>query len=247
MFDPEDRERIKELLVEKARSDRRLIAAAAIGGSAGGGDRWSDLDLTFGVGDGVPVEAVLSDWTRDLESECNAVVLFDLPVRTTIYRVFLLPGMLQVDLSFTPAAEFGAFGPRFHLLFGESVERPWPPPPSASHLFGLGVHHAVRAHVCIERGRLWQAEYWIHGVRDQALSLACSRRGLEVSYGRGFDRLPSDVLDPLMGALVGNLTVDELRRALASATIALLQEAGEVDGVTHLRSMLEEICGPAAI
>ncbi|MGI8857651.1 MAG: nucleotidyltransferase domain-containing protein [Thermomicrobiales bacterium] len=246
MFSVEDRERIRELITEKAQMDSRLVAAAAVGGSAAQGDRWSDLDLTFGVADEVPVEAVLTDWTRDLLAGFDAAVLFDLPVGSTIYRVFLLPGNLQVDLSFTPAAEFGARGPRFSLLFGTAVERPFAPPPSPEHIFGLGVHHAVRGHICIQRGRLWQAEYWIHGVRDQALALACCRLGLEASNGREFDSLPSEVLDPFAGALARNVTASELRRALAVATTGLLREAGDTSELaTRVRPELEELCRPA--
>lgn len=245
MFSVEDRDRIRELLIKKARADSRLVAAAAVGSSASGGDRWSDLDLTFGVADGVRVEAVLTDWTQDLLDDCDAVVLFDLPVLSTIYRVFLLPGTLQVDLSFTPAAEFGAYGPQFQVLFGEAVKHPFASPPSSDHIFGLGVHHAVRGHICIERGRLWQAEYWIHAVRDQALSLACHRRGLEASHGRGFDSLPREVLDPLAGALVGALTVGDLRRALAAATAGLVREAGDLlDRARRVWAELDELCRP---
>ncbi|MBA2278570.1 MAG: hypothetical protein H0W06_12490 [Chloroflexia bacterium] len=248
MFDVEDRERIRELLIEKARSDSRVVAAAAVGSSASGSDRWSDLDLTFGVASGVPVAAVLETWTQTLVADFDAVVLFDLPVRSTIYRVFLLPGVLQVDLSFTPAAEFGALGPRFRLLFGEAVEHPPAPPPSLESMFGLGVHHAVRAHLCIERRRLWQAEYWIHEARDQALSLACRRVGLEMSHGRGFDSLPPAVRDRMAGALVRSLTVEELRRALAVTTAGLLREASDIpEVVSRLRPMLEELCRPAPI
>ncbi len=247
MFSVEDRERVRDLLIAKARSDSCLAAAATVGSSAGGGDRWSDLDLTFGVASGTPVEAVLTDCTQALLADFDAAVLFDLPVLSTIYRVFLLPGALQVDLSFTPAAEFGARGPRFQLLFGAAVERPFAPPPSPEHLFGLGAHHAVRGYICIERGRLWQAEYWIHEVRDQALFLACRRLGLEGSNGRGFDRLPQDVLDPFVGALVGALTVAELRRALAAATAGLLREAGAIPEVAgRVRTELEDLCRPAS-
>ncbi len=53
------------------------------------------------------------------------------------------------------------------------------------------MHHAVRARYAIERGRLWQAEYWTSAVRDHALMLACKRLGLEAGLGRGFDALPS--------------------------------------------------------
>jgi hypothetical protein len=248
MFSVEDREHVRESLLEKARLDSRLVAAAAVGGSASRGDRWSDLDLTFGVADGVPVEAVLTEWTQALLAEFDAEVLFDLPVGPTIYRVFLLPGILQVDLSFTPAAAFGARGPRFHLLFGTAVERPFAPPPSPEHLFGLGVHHAVRGHICIQRGRLWQAEYWIHGVRDQALALACCRLDLETSNGRGFDHLPPEVLDAFAGALVGTIAEPELRRALAVGTIGLLREAGGTsEAAKRVRRDLDEICHPALI
>ena len=244
MFGIEDRERLRELLIERARSDPRVVAAAAVGASAStsGGDRWSDLDLTFGVAAGEAVEAVLADWTRPLITDFAAVVLFDLPVKSTIYRVFLLPGLLQVDLSFSPAAEFGARGPRFQLLFGDAVEHPEAPPPAAEDLFGLAVHHVVRGHFCIVRGRPWQAEYWIHAARDQTLSLACHRRGLDVHYGRGFDRLPREVRDGLAGALVRSLTDDELRRALAVATAGLLREAVDIpEVVRRVRPMLEDL------
>ncbi len=34
------------------------------------------------------------------------------------------------------------------------------------------VHHAVRARICIERGRYWQAEYWISDALLTALRAA---------------------------------------------------------------------------
>lgn len=242
MFSPEDRNRIRDRLVAKARSDPRTVAAATVGSSARGGDRWSDLDLTLAVDDGAPVGEVLAEWTQDVVSEFNAAILFDLPFLSTIYRVFLLPGMLQVDLSFTPAAEFGARGPRFELLFGESKDLTWASTPSVEQTFGLGVHHVVRAHICIQRGRLWQAEYWIHEARDQALTLACSRLGLEVSHGRGFDNLPPDVRDRFLSGLVRSLTVDELQRALRAVTSDLSREAAGIPGVTQVQSIVDELC-----
>jgi hypothetical protein len=154
--------------------------------------------------------------------------VFDLPSGTTTYRVFLLPGCLQLDLSFAQASAFGAGGPNFELLFGEAVARPHVPPPSAHELFGYAVHHAVRARFCIERSRSWQAEYWISAVRDHALSLACRSRHLPARHGRGFDDLPADVRDGFTGAVVRSLDRDELLRALGSAVAGLLREADEV-------------------
>jgi hypothetical protein len=229
VFSVEDRERVRDRVLALADADERVVAGAVVGSLAEGpGDRWSDLDLTFAVADGVGVTDVLADWTRTLAGELGAVHLFDLGRDASIYRVFLLPGCLQLDLSFTPAAAFGAATPRFRLLFGEAVERPHVQPPDPHELFGYAAHHALRARFCLERGRYWQAAYWVNGVRDYALSLACRTRGLPANEGRGFDDLPSDVRDRFAGAIATSLERDELLRALGRAVDGLLHEAGEV-------------------
>jgi hypothetical protein len=229
MFSVSDRNRIRDHVLQLAASDVRVVAGAVVGSLAlEEGDRWSDLDLTFAVVEDVPVLTVLEDWTRNLVEELDAVHLFDLPRGASIYRVFLLPGCLQFDLSFTPASKFGAAGPKFRLLFGSSVQKPYTEPPPAQELFGYAVHHALRARFCIERGRYWQAEYWISGTRDYALSLACRRRGLPAYDGRGFDDLPPDLRDSFKPALVTSLEREELLRALRSTIEELLREAEEV-------------------
>lgn len=245
MFSPEFRERIRATLVDNAKSDPDIVAAAFVGSSAVGGDQWSDLDLTFGVSQETTVAEVLGRWTRAMVEEFGAVVLFDVSVQNTIYRVFLLPGALQVDLSFAPEAEFGARGPRFQLIFGSAIERARPAPFAPQQTFGMAIHHIVRAHVCIERGRLWQAEYWIHHARDLALELACHQSNLEPSHGRGFDQLASSVLDAFAGALVGEMTTPALRRALAVTANALLSQEIELpETIDPLRRMLAEIRAP---
>lgn len=229
VFSVGQRIRIQERVLELAAADPRVVAGAVVGSLAlGEGDRWSDLDLTFAVADGVAVAHVLEDWTRTFVAEFDAAHLFDLPSGASIYRVFLLPGCLQFDLSFTPAAQFGATGPKFRLLFGSAVEETHFGPPSAHELFGYAVHHALRARFCIERSRFWQAEYWISGTRDYALSLACCRRGLPALHGRGYDALPPDVRSAFMGALVTSLERAELLRALGAVIAGLLAEAEDV-------------------
>jgi hypothetical protein len=229
MFTIEERNRIRDRIIQLARSDERVVAGAVVGSLAlDDGDRWSDLDLTFGVRNGISITEVLEDWTENINREFDAVHLFDLPSGESIYRVFLLPGCLQFDLSFTPASKFGARGPKFKLIFGNSVEEPYFQARSAHELFGYAVHHALRARFCIERGRYWQAEYWISGARDYALSLACLHGGLPTSHGRGFDDLPPEVRDKFNSALVASIDRDELLRALTQVIHALLDEADEV-------------------
>jgi predicted nucleotidyltransferase len=241
-FSARDRDRVKERMLQLARSDDRVVAAAIIGSLAlEEGDRWSDLDLTFAVAGDQPVLEVLDNWTRVLIAEFDAVQLFDLPSGVSIYRVFLLPGCLQFDLSFTPAAHFGAIGPKFKLLFGSAVEKPHIQPTPAQELFGYAVHHAVRARICIERGRYWQAEYWISGARDYALSLACHRRDLSPFHGRGFDDLPADVRDMFSDAFVHWHRPDALIKALRAVVTGLLSEAGDLEERVKLKSRLHEL------
>src|ERR1051325_2594812 len=137
MFSVIDRDRIRDHILELAASDTRVVSGAVVGSLAlGGGDRWSDLDLTFAVADEFSIFEVLEDWTLKIVGELGGAHLFDLPSGASIYRVFLLPGCLQFDLSFTPASKFGATSPRFKFLFGTAFQKPFLQPPSPHGLFG---------------------------------------------------------------------------------------------------------------
>src|SRR5438093_5854612 len=229
MFTVEERDLVRNRLVQMSRSDPRLVGGALIGSTASGsGDRWSDLDLTFGVADGAAIEDVLADWTARLVNEFDAVHIFDLPHLSTIYIVFLLPSNLQVDLSFTPGNKFLGKGLKYDILFGNALERDPSKPASAEQTFGLAVVYLLHAHACIARERMWEAEYCISAARDQALSLACLNRSLKTTYGRGFDDLPPDILKPVVGALVGSRQKTEQIRALGKSVDVLLQNANDV-------------------
>jgi hypothetical protein len=230
VFSVEQRDGVRDRLLRLAEEDERVVAAAAVGSLAvDAGDRFSDLDLTFGVADDVPVEAVLDDWTHTLVDELQAVHLVDLERGPTTYRVFLLPGALQFDLSMTPAAQFRPAGPRFRLLFGETAAGAGegPTPPAVEDMFGWGVIYALHARACVERGRLWQAEHYVGAVRDHALSLACLREGVPAVQARGYDDLSADTLARLAAVRVAALEPDALRAALAAAVRALEREGVE--------------------
>jgi hypothetical protein len=228
-FSPAYRDEVFSRVLEWASVDNRIVAGAVVGSAAiGTGDRWSDLDLSFAVGQGSSVADVLENWTEKFVAEFSASRLFDLPTGLSIYRVFLLPGCLQFDLSFTPAHDFGAIGPSFKLLFGGAVEKPHFLPPRAEDLFGYAVHHLLRARFCIERDRLLQAEYWVSAARDYALNLACLHHGIPASYGRGFDQLPSELRDQAVSALVRSLDRYALFAALSLTVDMLLAQSSSV-------------------
>lgn len=246
MYTPEDRERLRSELVAEARADHRITGGALTGSAAAGAeDEWSDVDLAFGVGEAAVVGHVLADWTARMYERRGALHHMDVVVGSTVYRVFLLPSTLQVDLAFGPASEFGARAPTFRLLFGKASEMPRAAPPAAEQLAGMAWLYALHARSCIARGRAWQAEYMISGVRDQTLALACLRHGLPTAQGRGVDRLPAPLLSAFEGALVRGLDGAELARAFGVAVELLLDEIGCVDGGLRVRleGVLRELAG----
>lgn len=165
MFAVQERDRVRDRLLELAGTDP-VITGAAITGSyaADGGDRWSDIDLAFAVRG--PLSIALESWTVRLYDDFAALHHWDLPSGSTVYRVFLLPDWLEVDIAFIPAAEFDPLGPNWRTVFGHTAKLEPAAPPSSDYLIGLAWHHVLHARVCIERHRIWQAEYWIGAVRD---------------------------------------------------------------------------------
>ncbi|GAA3515556.1 putative nucleotidyltransferase [Streptosporangium album] len=230
MFTVDRRRHVRTRLLERAREDERIVGAALTGSAARDAeDRWSDVDLFFGVADGVTVEEALSDWSAFAYRELGAIHHFDLHAGPATYRAFLLGELLEIDLGFTPAAAFGPLGSGgFRVVFGDAVERRQGET-APGHLIGLAWHHVLHARISIERGALWQAEYWISGIRDHILALACLRLGHPTAHAKGADRLPHDVTGPVREALVHTLDAGELSRALGAATRALLRELRETD------------------
>jgi len=241
VFTVEQRNALRERVLRLGEADVRVIAGAVVGSLAvNGGDRFSDIDLTFAIADHVPVTDVLADWTTRLIGELDAVWLTDLKRGATVYRVFLLPDALQLDLSMTPAARFRPAGPRFRLVFGETAPGDpgigpsagsvfIPTPAVAGDLFGWGIIYALHARACIERRRVWQAEHYVGAVRDHALSLACLRLGLIAVQARGYDDLPAETLARFEGTHIAAVEPATLRAALAAAVLVLTREGAEAN------------------
>jgi nucleotidyltransferase-like protein len=229
VFTPHRRSRLLDDLVAAARRDPRITAAALTGSAAlGRADEWSDIDLALRLAPDADPAAVVDDWTARMAGHATVDTL-DVRAGGTLFRVFLLADTLQVDLSFWPDAEFGATGPAFELVFGDATGQEPVGPPAATGLVGAGWLHALHARSSIARGRAWQAEYMISGMRDQVLALACLSHGVPAVQARGVDDLPPAVTAALAPTLVRSLDVAELARAFAAVTEALVAEAELVD------------------
>jgi len=232
-----------------SRANASHVVAAAITGSyvADGGDEWSDIDLAFGIrGELAPA---LERWTKVLDRDFAAIHNWDLPWGSTIYRVFLLPDWLQVDIAFTPEADFGPRGPNWRTVFGGTVEVATTPPTPRDELIGFAWVYARHAQACIERRKPWQAEWAISALRDQVIALACLRLGFATRYAKGAELLPAELTTPLEATLVRSLEEAELSRALICAVDALAAELErtEAELAVTLNPMLAELAPASSV
>jgi len=104
---------------------------------------------------------------------------------------------------------------------------------------GMAWLYALHARSCIARRKLWQAEYMISGVRDNALALACIRHGLPAAQGRGMDLLPTGVAAQFEDSLVRQLNAAELSRAFKAVIQELIREIRSADA--ELAGRLEAV------
>jgi hypothetical protein len=227
MYSKDDRATLRDALIAAALRDPHLTGVAVCGSMAvAGGDIWSDIDLVLAVADPSRLHEALADWTTSMVEEHGAVHHVDIASGQRVYRAFLLPNTLEVDLNFVPATEFRPDGPKFRALRGS----PLPPGPAApaddaEHLIGMGWLYGEQARACLGRGRLWQAERMIARIRDQALALACRRHELPTAYGGAVDSLPPDVLEAFKDSVVRSIDTGEARRAHGAAVTVLCAEA----------------------
>ena len=245
MFSSEYRGQLRADLLRRGERDER-IGGVAITGSAAVGkeDDWSDIDLAFGVRDGVEVEAVLADWTAFIYEQEEAVDHLDVRAGAWIYRVFVLPNTLQVDLAFVSESEFRALAPSFQLVSGKAHEAMHVAPPDAGGVIRYAWLYALHARSCIARAKYWQAEFMISGMRDHALTLACLRHGLPAVHGRGLDELPLELRSSFEDSLVRQMDRPEMMRAFQAVTRSLVQEIrlADVEIPDSLQDVLLKLC-----
>ncbi len=244
MFTSEERERLLAELIARARADDVVTAAALVGSAARHQlDRWSDLDLALRLVDGADVEATADRWAADLAAAHDVADHLDVWAGPTLYRVFLLAGSLQVDLSFWPAATFASNGEFFEVLFGEAHAPSTPTAPDPRTTVGWAWLYALHARSAIARDRRWQAVQMLAGLRDQLVTLACRRYGLPAYQGRGVDRLPAPLLDRLLDTRPSAPETLLLVTAFRAAVDLLLVEVGHLDPAwaTRLRGPLTDL------
>lgn len=246
MFTPEERAALRQELIAQAQADPRITGGAVTGSaSEHREDDLSDIDLAFGVSPHANFGEVVADFTESMFAEHGAVHHLDVNAGSWLYRVFLLSNTLQVDLAFAPAQDFGAKAPTFKLVFGESQTLPPRASPSADSIIGMAWLYSLHVRSSLARGKLWQAEYMLSGMRDQVLALACLGSGLPTSEGRGFDQLPAEFLCRMESGLPTGLDLLALRAAWRAVSHELIckVELARPELAEKLRPTLLELMG----
>ena len=153
-----------------------------------GGDRFSDLDLTFGVADqragrrrARRLDAHARRRARRGAARRPRARADHLPRVPAAGRAAVRPlddagGAVPSRRAAVPAAvrRDGSGEPELATAAGEPLHSH---AAVAHDLFGWGVIYALHARACIERGRVWQAEHYVGAVRDHALRWPASARG----------------------------------------------------------------------
>ena len=224
------RDLLRDSLIDRARDDPDVIAAAILGsGALGQQDRWSDIDLALRLRPAADQGRVVDRWTQLIFAEHGAVHRLDVHAAGALYRVFLLDSSLQLDLSFWPAQEFRPHGPAFRVLFGEALPAAAPVPSDPERTIGMAWLYGLHVRSAIARGRPWQAVIMLDLLRDQLLELACLRYGLNPQHGRGADQLPAATLTALAEARAVSMQAAELRRSATALLECLAREVAEHD------------------
>lgn len=227
MFNVDAREELRARLVEAARRDPEIDAAAVLGSAARGTeDRWSDIDLALRVTAGVELSSVADRWTERLRQEQVVIDQLDVQASGGLYRVFLLAPTLQVDLSFWSHGQFVTGGAPVRLLFGEADDTtdPGAGENAMDHLRMTWLY-ALHVRSAVARGRSWQAVWMLESMRNGLISMYCLRYGLPAHEGRGVDALPSSIRAGLLDTLVTKTDPADLRATFRLLVTMLLAEA----------------------
>lgn len=209
LYTVEERAEIAARLIGLLEADER-IACAELSGSGVNGytDRWSDIDVTVTVGEGVDQQKVADDWIERVYEALPVVHHFAVSFGEEHVRGLLLENLLEIDIGFRPAA---------------AADGEWPSPDPASEA-GFAWHDVLHAAVAVARGRPWQAQYYVGAMRWRTLALATDRLGLMFSEFKGVDDLPAELRAALADTLPRSLEPDELLRVLRAAMDAFLDE-----------------------
>lgn len=232
IFVPSDREATLVRVLELLMADGR-IEAAVITGSLGTqrADRWSDIDVASVVADAEDCERVAVDWIARIYRELPVAHHYRTAFGTTVVLGFLLQNGLEVDLAFTPSADFTVWGP-VRVAFDRTgtatraatAPESWSPTPDWRGEAGFAWHDVLHACLAANRGKPWQALFFLQRVRNRTLSLASERHGSESDEFAHVDELPADERDPLLASLVSELDRGTLLEAIDAATHAFLEE-----------------------
>ncbi len=232
IFTPRQRDATLAWVLHRGEEDLRL-EAGVVTGSMGSGtaDRWSDIDVAFVVDDSESSDLVATDWVAGLSRELAVAHHYATAFGPTLVRGFLLDNGLEVDLSFTPSADFAVWAP-VRVSFdrtgratraAESAQ-PWTPTPAWSDQAGYAWHDVVHACVAVNRHKPWRALFYLQRVRNRTLTLASERHGHDASEFVHVDALPAAERDPLLATLVDRLEPETLLGAIDAATRAFLDE-----------------------
>ena len=257
-FSPLERQQFLDQLHNELSQDPRIVGAVLIGSSAVGfADRFSDIDITGVVADGVDAKKVFEDWVSKIRSLRPVIRNFSSQPSPDVWLAgFLFEDYLELDISFQEANKLNAHKEKWKVMFdrsGELEERmktSWEnrlvSPIIERYIFLLNDiwYYIVHTVVCSVRGHSIRASYYLNYVRDFCVRLAGLLADVETSESRQAHLLPADFKDQLQGTLISSFEQTELQRALQVGYELFFRLAAEMDrrlGENHSSRLAEQI------
>ena len=249
MYSPGDRETVLARAVELLADDQRVEAAVITGSlGVGGADRWSDFDLAGLITGGVACEEVAADWEAMAYREWPVAHHYVTEFGSTLVRGFILRNGLLADLAFTPIGDFEAWAP-VKVAFDRTgtatriaeAWQAWTPTPDWRGESGFAAHDVLHACSAANRGKRWQALYFLQRIRNRTLALAAERHGRDAEDFARVDELPPEEVERLLGTLVPDLEIPTLVQAIDVATRAFVDELRR-----HDQALADRLAEPLA-
>lgn len=224
MFSVDQRDALRQEVIERAKQDVHVNGCALLGSAARDEqDAWSDIDIALQLEKGHEVEDVANRWTTWLGTIATVADTLTIHASGAMYQVFLFNNSMQLDLSFWPPDTLRSTGGRIRPVFG-TVQAPEVRRADPQSYVRMGWLYALHARSAIARRRAWQADMMLTELRNQVIALACHRMGLDPAEGRDAHLLPVELSDRLVASRASTVDAIEQGRSLQATLDVYRQE-----------------------
>lgn len=239
IFNEQDRQKTFEYILSAAQACDKIIAMVQVGsGAKGYHDARSDLDFVIALDSDGSMLPVMDYIHRKIAEEYE--ILYFKQVEASHLQVYLLSGLLEIDIGYGGYENAAARKPAFKVLYDRSgivekkmiASREWMDDALFADKQKKDIvlacdtvwAHLMHAAVAIRRGNSFRAIGEMEYVRKVYIDLLGGRYRLESALNREIDRLPENEKASVRSTFVTDESSEELWSALLNLTRLVYRE-----------------------